>query len=244
LVTEFDMCQPSPYKPEFPPSYDLHVSRADRSRLRGSGNYAGPDFLSLQGYDLRHAISHVYEFSPIRIHLPALLNDGTPYNLAMVLPTPEDGAKLRQRFAHALLDHFGLEARREPRATDAHVLSGPFGNRLGLRPLSAAGVFLGHGSLSAHRSQATPITSLPATVALDSITSASVDGSIDDFCRLLEKSLERPVVNETTLAGYFALRVKADEKSAVRFVDCLREQTGLVLAMGLRQIEVLVIREC
>jgi len=41
-------------------------------------------------------------------------------------------------------------------------------------------------------------------VALDRIRSIQIDGTADDFCQIVEKHLDRRVVNETDLQGQFA----------------------------------------
>jgi uncharacterized protein (TIGR03435 family) len=172
-----------------------------------------------------------------------LQNDGATYDFAMVLPAAGAKYDLLDRFRSGILDYFGLDTKRERRTMNVYVLSGPVRNCLGLQALSEQESGLRMGSLGAYTEQSAPFRALPSTVTLDSITSVSVDGSIDDLCGLLEQSLEHPVLNETKLTGSFALRVKVDEKSQARFASCLREHAGLVLSTAIREIEVFVVRK-
>jgi uncharacterized protein (TIGR03435 family) len=68
----------------------------------------------------------------------------------------------------------------------------------------------------------------------------SIDGSADEFCHMLEAQLDRPVVNETNLAGEFAFRVESTKGAANDFLTHLRDQLGLVITPAQRNIEALV----
>ena len=73
--------------------------------------------------------------------------------------------------------------------------------------------------------------------------SVSVQGTADEFCRRLELTLDRPVVNETNLEGSFDFEVEASPTRDTDFLDLLRDRLGLVIAPDQRNVEVLVFRK-
>ena len=69
----------------------------------------------------------------------------------------------------------------------------------------------------------------------------------DEFCKMLERSLDRPLVNETKLDGRFDFQVPdpkfaQDELPKFDFVERLRNQLGLVIAPARRNVETIVYR--
>jgi uncharacterized protein (TIGR03435 family) len=78
-------------------------------------------------------------------------------------------------------------------------------------------------------------------VSLDAITDLSMDSAtLDEFCDMMERSLEGPVVNETKLAGEFDFRMQSSLKGD--FVERLREQLGLMMTPAQRSVDTVVYR--
>ncbi len=88
------MPRPEDNRPAFPPSETLHVSPAKDEV--GSGNSSADDFWSLQGFTLKALIEEMYDLNPIRISLPASLDNGKRYDFAIVLPAPASREEKRR----------------------------------------------------------------------------------------------------------------------------------------------------
>lgn len=70
-------------------------------------------------------------------------------------------------------------------------------------------------------------------------------GTADEFCKMLEQELDRPIVNETGLEGNFQFRVtggqpQGDEPPPHDFVQRLRDQLGLIVTEEQRDVDTLV----
>jgi uncharacterized protein (TIGR03435 family) len=78
-------------------------------------------------------------------------------------------------------------------------------------------------------------------VSLSAIRSVSTDGTADEFCRILEAQLDRPVVNETGLDGEFEFRMRSAQGARNEFSEGLRDQLGLVITPAQRNVESLVV---
>jgi uncharacterized protein (TIGR03435 family) len=77
-------------------------------------------------------------------------------------------------------------------------------------------------------------------ITLGSISVSS--GTIADFCKELEKGLDREVVDETHLTGRYDFNVVREDRARDEFFDMLREQLGLALTPEQRDIPMLVVR--
>jgi uncharacterized protein (TIGR03435 family) len=227
-------------RPHFAPSYTLHVSIA---KGEGRSDSSSDEFLSMQGVGLKDAIERVYGVNPIRVHLPAALDDGKRYDFALVLPESVSREKMNELFEQGLLDHFHLTGRRENRLVDVYVVTAVPGR---LPPALKAQIRDGMGSVQSSGfgfefvSDSDEVPTVMKPVSLGAMSSLSAEGTVDFLCHELETSLDRPVVNETNLEGAFEFRVKSSEKEKNDFLERLREKTGLVISPGQRNVEVLV----
>jgi uncharacterized protein (TIGR03435 family) len=83
---------------------------------------------------------------------------------------------------------------------------------------------------------------------INSITDIGLgNATVDEFCKVLEWGLDRPVVNETKLDGQFNFQVSAPERSSQQppphdFVERLREELGLAIVAAQRHVETTVYR--
>ena len=235
------MPRPDDYKPNLPPSYNLHVLP---SQIAGTGNYSGMDFWSLQGFDLKGVISVLYNINPIRIALPASLDDGRRYDFSLVLPEPEDQERMCERFHQGIEDHFHVTARHEDRSLDVYVVttrdgklpavSAPPGESRAFLKQSHIGFEVPNGARSPDG-----VAAMPKAFSISAICSISVEGTTDEFCHLMERKLDRPIVNETNLEGEFEFHVEPSPGKN-DFLDRLRDELGLVIAPTQRNIEILV----
>jgi uncharacterized protein (TIGR03435 family) len=235
------MPHPDENKPNFPPSYTLHVSL---SQGENRGNFSGDDFRALRGYTLKDAIEYLYDVNPIRVYLPASLDDGTHYDFALMLPEREDREKMNDRFKQGLQDHFHLTARRENRLVNVYVVTAVANHKPpALQPRLHEGTggysksssigFETVGGLDEALEGMKPLS-------INGIRSVSIDGTADEFCHMLEAQLDRPVVNETNLEGEFEFSVESTKGAANDFPEHFRDQSGLVITPAQRNIEALV----
>jgi uncharacterized protein (TIGR03435 family) len=237
------MPRPDDHKPNFPPSYTLHVSP---SQGEDYGNYAGDHFKSLRGYTIREAITNLYSVNTIRVYLPASFDDGTRYDFALVLPDHEDRDKLDNVFKQGLQSHFHFSARRENRAEDVYVVTSLPGHTLPSVDHEAGdgmggGFFLGGSMTFAASGDVEDVHAGMKPLSIDALRGVSLDGTADQFCQLLEAQLDRPVVNETSLDGEFKFRLKSGEGMTNDFPIRLRDQLGLVITPARRNTDVLVV---
>jgi uncharacterized protein (TIGR03435 family) len=235
------MPRPGDHKPNLPPSYNLHVLP---SQIAGTGNYRGMDFWSLQGFDLKGVISVLYDINPVRIALPASLDDGRRYDFSLVLPEPEDHDRMCERFRQGIEDHFHITARHADRLLGVYVVTAP--NRkppaISAPPgESRASLKQSHIGLEVPSGARSPgdVATMPKALSVSAIRSISVEGTTDEFCQLLERILDRPIVNETNLDGEFEFHVEPSPGKN-DFLDRFRDELGFVIAPAQRNIETLV----
>jgi uncharacterized protein (TIGR03435 family) len=232
------------HKPDFAPSYRLHVSPT-RHEL-GGGNFSGPDYWSLQDFDLGSLLSEITGVNRIRIELPAALEDGKRYDFAIVLPAPEKRENMCRLIQRGIEEQFHITETRENRLRDVYVVTAADGklraskaSRLG--GSSSLGYYYTETVSKGEDPDIEPIVGSRA-VDIDAVSNIWMDGTIEEFCHLLESGLGRPVVNETGLNGKFQFRVKENKVPANDFVERLRDQLGLVVTRAQREVETVVFR--
>lgn len=234
------------HKPDFPPSYAVHISPTKHES--SGGNFGGMDYYSFQRYDLKDMLAELYGTTAIRILLPPGLDDGKHYDFEIVLPEPEDTERKYDRLRKGIDEHFQVTATREERLLDAYVVTAN-----GKPPSAPARARRGGGfSFSSSSSVGYSVMSrggipgeegpLPKAVGLGDIRSIDVDGTMDHFCRTLERMLDRPVVNETSLEGAFAFHVESGTSLPNDFLERLRDQLHLIIAPAPRTVQVVAVR--
>jgi len=232
------------HKPDFPPSYALHISPAKDRR----GDFSGDDFHSFQSLILKEVISQLYEINPVRIHLPHALDDNQRYDFALVLPEPESQESINNRIRQGIEDHFRVTVTREEHLLDVYVVTAPNGappEKARLPdPESFSGIKMGNVQFQTPEAGAGPdeFVGFPKAVGISAICGIFVDGTADDLCRMLEMPLDRPVVNETNLQGQFAFRIKASAGDKNDFLERLRDELNLTITMAQRRIEIVVLK--
>jgi uncharacterized protein (TIGR03435 family) len=230
-------------KPNYAPSYILHVLRTE---VLGTREYGDDNSLGLQGFDVKGAVSRLYDINRIRIELPASFQDGEGYEFSMVLPENESRGRITERFRQGLQDYFHLTATREVRLMDVYVVTAPGQKPTALKARSkddeGGGTKSSWIEVRGREIAGDPSREkeVPTVVSLSDVAGISLKGTMDEFCKTLERRLDRPVVNETNLKGEFAFNVKADQTATNDFLDRLRDQMGLVITPVQRNIEMLV----
>lgn len=236
--------RPDDHKPDFPPSYTLHVSPAKLES--GGGNYGGSDFMSFQGFDLKGLVSELYNLNPVRIQLPASLDDGKRYDFDLVLPEPDSKENIYNRIRQGIQEYFHLTVGRENRVLDAYVVTAP-GAKPAMVKAKLEDELTSFSKSSSIGFEVIEVpgapddaASPPKAVSIAAIRSISMQGTIEEFCHRLEGTLDRPVVNETKLDGEYDLQVETANDVKTDFLERLRDQFGLVITSAPRSVEILV----
>ena len=231
------------YKPKFPPSHELHVSP---SQSEEGANSSGPDFKVLRRYTLREAISNIYfdevSVNTNRISLPTPLDNNKSYDFSLVLPEAEDQEQIKSRMQQGIEDYFHLTVRRKDRVVDAYVVTATPGHALPVVERAAdemrpGGGFSGGGI--EFESDPTDDSGI-RPVRLGVVRSISYTGTVDGFCRMLDGSLDRPVIDETDSDGKIEIQVDTGRGDANSLLERLREKSGLDITPTQRKIETLV----
>jgi uncharacterized protein (TIGR03435 family) len=240
------MPQPDDHKPDFPPSYLVHI---EPSQTEGGGNFGGMDFWSLKGFDLKSAMSELYNRNTIRIDLPHSLDNRKRYDFSMVLPAPESKEKIYERFRQGIQEHFHSSVTSEIRSMDVYVVTATDRKPPAMKAEPAddeGGSFTSTSVLfGILRVAGTPgdDDATPTAVSISAIRGISVTGSVDEFCQTLERQVDRPIVNETNLEGEFVFEVEASHSRLENdFLDRLRDELGLVIVPARRSVEILVFK--
>jgi uncharacterized protein (TIGR03435 family) len=239
------MSQPDDHRPDFSPSYAVHIAPA-HDPVNG-GDFAAADYLSLQGYTLKRLLSRILDLNPIRIDLAASIDTTTRYDVAIVLPKPEDDESKRSLIRKGVEEYFHLATTSENRLRDVYVLTAPDRKP----PASKVDALAGGGWIS---SMSFDVNADPngfpgdPSHSIDAIRDVGLSSTtIDEFCKMLERDLDRPIADETKLDGKFDFEVKdpamaGQQRPKGDFVQRLREQMGLVIAPAQRYVETIVYR--
>jgi len=235
------MHRPGEDKPDFEPSYIVHISPA---KNEASLHASGPDYDSLKAFTLKELIVELYDVPPIRIQLPAALDDGKRYEVTLVLPERETHEQMYSRFRQGIQDYFHFTAKREKRLMDVYVVTAPDGKPPALKtpdPPAEGTIFSASNISFESRERVSQLADLQKPMSIDALQAISMAGSMDEFCRLIEDGLDRPVVNETNLNGAFEFSV-ATSTGKNDFLQRLRAQLGIAITTSQRTVEVLVIQ--
>ncbi len=227
-------------KPNFPPSYTVHISPAKEA------DHGDTDRDS-QGFGLRRLLAQIYAINPIRLYLPPALDNNQRYDIAINLPEPESTESVNARILQAIQEHFGVIAAREERWLDVYVVTAANGKPPA--PLARTDDDPGSSGSSFSRVQfqhpkemTDPEDLMNAKRPISDIRGISLEGTLDDFCHTLESALDRPVVNETAMQGVYEFNLKTTEGSENGFLDRLRDQFNLSIAPAQRRVEVVVLK--
>jgi uncharacterized protein (TIGR03435 family) len=234
------------HKPDFAPSLTLHVSPA-KDQLNG-GDYSGDDYWSLHGFNLKSVLSEIAGLTPSRIELPASLDLRTHYDFDLVLPAPEDKEYMSTLIQQEVERQFHLTSTHENRRRDVYALTAgekkppaAAEDSPGIGFSSSVGYFSSEWAAAGHDFD--PGDFKPIGIA--DVSEIGIIGTADEFCKMLEMELDRPVVNETGLTGNFKFEVKGPEPRPGAppphdFVQRLRDQLGLIVTEEQRNVDTLV----
>ena len=179
----------------------------------GAGTWFGT------GVDARSALALAFEVSETRLIAEGALPEGL-FDMAFAAP-PEDEQALFGLIRHAVPAALAVEARLEKRPLDVWLLRVPEGGKPAL--------VAGDGPPSFHTDRA------KGRLRGEAMRTFMLAGS-------LERTLGRPVLDETGLGGRYKIELTWDPQRPEDLPAAVREQLGLELAPARREVEVLVVR--
>ena len=233
------------HRPKHSPSETVHISPA--STPNEGGNFAADDYLSLHSYTLQQFLAEVTDVNEIRIDLASELDDRRKYDFELVLPRATDRAAMREIMQRGAEEYFKIRVMHENRACEVYVVTATdqtppkyadSGN-LGFASSMSGGTY---SRVVPFADDAEEFPEFPPQ-GIDSIESIFAAGAtLDDFCQMLERGTDLPVINETGLAGRFDLKVTGGVNFAQDFTARMHEQLGLKVTRSQREVEMIVVR--
>lgn len=234
-------------KPKFPPSYEVHITP---STAQGTTSTGAPDYWSLGGFDLQSIIARAYEVDESRVDFQDAVAAGKRYDVALVLPEAEDHDAMMRRIQDALKKKFNLNIASEDQPMDVYVVTAPDGPGPELRPSDSMGGMMSASSKFVLQKGQQPTqenmkSAMDQERASGGIAVGAISvygGTIEMFCRELQRGLDRKIVDETHLTGHYDFKVVRGDRTRDEFFDMLREQLGLRIAPEQRDVTMLVVR--
>jgi uncharacterized protein (TIGR03435 family) len=190
------------------------------------------DAWTARGFDLKTLIAQIFDVDVRQVDLGDGGAADARYDLTVTLPEEVDQETMRQLLVSALERKFGLVIAPETRSMSVYVMSAPNGPGNGLHPHAAPAVE-GAGQITYFGKDCTERGS--------STGFAVSAGTIADFRRALEPSLDRALVDETRLTGSYDFQI-GNFSSTDELFKALHDQLGLVVLPLERKVTVLKVR--
>lgn len=236
---------PEGNKPDVSASDVVHISPTKMALEHGTSESSGPDHWSALGFELKAIIAKVYEIDETRIDFPAALDNGERYDFELLLAREEDNALKIRLFRDAIERYFGLIIMPEVRHVDVYVMTAPKGAGPGLSE-AEFGMSLSTSSSypifwnSPHGGPPTMADVFKAKPPVQDISGSST--TITTLCSILERGLDRLVVDETGLTGNYDFQIISSEGDRDLF-QILRDELGLIATPSQRDITILSVRQ-
>jgi uncharacterized protein (TIGR03435 family) len=192
----------------------------------------GADGWSARGFDLKTLIAQIYDVDIRQVDLGDDSTAGDRYDLTVTLAKEVDRETMQRLLVSALERKFGLAITPEIRSMSVYVMSAPNGPGNGLHPHAAA-TGDGTGQIS--------FFGKDCTIGQSANGLAVMAGTIADFRRTLEPSLDRVLVDETRLPGSYDFQI-GNYSNTDDLFKALRDQLGLVVVPLERKVTVLKVR--
>jgi uncharacterized protein (TIGR03435 family) len=206
----------------------------------------GSDHWIALGYDLRALIAEIYAADLLRIDLPANI-DPARYDVSLAFSEDTTEEQVQRLLQQALREKFRLIISPEARAVEVYVITAPNGPGPVLHPHRSRGVSTSATAAASADLELAPEDMPRFTIQgriCPGISSGGISataGTISEFRRVFEPTLDRPLVNETNLTGSYDFQI-AQYSSKEELFQLLRDQLGLVLTPSQRRITVLAVR--
>ena len=237
------------HKPKVPPSYEVHI---EASTTSGATSTSAPDYWSVSGFDLQSIVARAYGVEESRVDFWDAAAATKRYDVALVLPGPEQHDRMMRRIQDALKQKFNLNIISEDQSLDVYVVTAPHGPGPKLRSDDdAMGGFFGFSSSTFSLPVGVKPTPENISYAMNQqrtslLTQAgssfSGSGTVQEFCNMLEKMVDRKIIDETHLTGHYDFELPKEDNAHDLLLDRLHEELGLVLTPERRTVSMLVVR--
>ena len=227
------MPRPEDNKPKFPPSYEVHIAS---STIFGTTSTSAPDYWSVGGFDLKSIVARAYGVEESRVEFRDAAAAGKRYDVALVLPQVESHDAMMGRIQDALKQKFNLKIASKDEFMGVYVVTVPYGPGPELRPAedSMGGSIGSSGAVFAlpKGQQPTPENiknALEQQRESSGITLGSISvqgGTIEDFCKELEKGWIARSSTRPTLRGVMTSRWPEDIAPGTSSSTCCGRSWG------------------
>ncbi|MDP9037648.1 MAG: TIGR03435 family protein [Acidobacteriota bacterium] len=237
------------------PSYDVRITPT--SLPSGSTSIdIGPTLWSLQGYDLRGLLAHIYgvESSRVDLHDPAPGAEPERFDISVPLAGDESDATVQKILEAAVRARFHLVASLETRSVEVYVLTAPNGagpgllraeaSRARMRPIAFAPAFLRDDSGADGDASSLPQSITVAGRVCPGVSSAGISATaatVEALARVLEGQLDRPIVDETHLTDAYDFQIP-EYRSREQLFALLHEKLGIEISVTRRSVAILAVR--
>ena len=183
-----------------------------------------PNSWTARGFNLSEIVAYLYKVRETRVIVPASPDGKERFDFSLAFDQPESDAAIDQRVEEAVRARFGIAIARERLPMDIFVMTAPNGLAPAVRVLPEPS----SGSIS-------------SGVTITSNSIAVKNATMDDVSLMLERHLQRIVLDETGLKGRYEFEIKSIPRGANSFVNALKQTAGLDLARTRREIEMIVV---
>ncbi|MDE0164763.1 MAG: TIGR03435 family protein [Bryobacterales bacterium] len=174
-----------------------------------------------EGYGLtvRILLAMAYGLPEDRVVAPSWC-DESRYDVVLASPLLESSPDRRRLIRQVLTETFRVEVKREARHTEVYVLQ----KTLEKMPVMKSSEFSSH--LRSGKRGNFKVTG----------------GELRDLARLLQRELDRPVLDETGLKGRYDFELLWDIRNPISILDFVRDNLGLELRPKVREMEHLIVQ--
>ena len=173
------------------------------------------------GYTVRSLLGMAYGLPEERVVAPSWCDESRyDFILASPLLKSENPTERRRLIRQVLTEAFRVEVEHEARPTKVYVLQKTPERMPGLEPSEFSSRVLGgeRGHIKV------------------------TGGTMRNLARLLQRELDRPVLDETTLEGRYDFELLWDTRNPISVLDFVRGKLGLELQPHVREMEHLFVR--
>jgi uncharacterized protein (TIGR03435 family) len=213
-----------------PTTDQFHISASTVAEDSTSIEIAS-DHWSARGYDLKALIAEIYSIDPQRIDLPNTPATTARYDVSLQFPEDASQEQIQHLLQQALQKKFKITITPEARSMEVYVMTAPKGPGPALHLHSAREAPEGMDHFS-YQARVCP------GISSGGISASA--GTIAEFRRTLEPTLDRPIVNETNLPGAYDFQI-GQYRSKEELFQLLRDQLGLVATPSRRDIQILAV---
>lgn len=219
----------------------VYVMRS-RQPMEGGGLRTRSLFVwTIANSQLRTILAELYDTPEPRIDLPSDLDEDGRYDVSLVLGQVETAEEMTRRMRDGIEERLRMTVTPEARLIEVYVVTAPNGAISALKRSDDDSAAL--GSVWMHEAA----TLLDAGLGGPSHSPLPISGistmtSVRGLCEMLERSLGRPVIDETNVTGTYEIDVRSDTGTTEGVFDALRDRLGLIVTPATREVPMLIVR--